>query len=385
MIILRVFLFICFSGFNSAFAFVSYEHSEIGREGFKQALKQANRIRRGLSRRLLSGQHLSQTDEAIGAVADGKVFARFTFGDLVAIYGDYAVAVGEVNNPDFAKRASRLKTIVRGEGSNDAERDHSIQLSVNNPTHFSLRAAQAYIRWHRHALLIARQKNRLWEALHYEALAVHSLTDLFAFGHIHDNRQLTDRLINWRNRQKVQAGLGVFAAGTASKLMGAYVNYFHSGYNWKGAMMQNLAGDSWRGFGDKKYRVVDKSCGETSKIGKRKCSDVTTARQREIIVHAVSISVLDVLKSAAGTSIRVGNDYKAMCHIPVRFWDSARPLPPERQKLAIIAMRNKMKKQNRPLEKHGFDFNLGLIKFDEKEVKGEVEYIDYVRQYCGKL
>lgn len=303
----------------------------------------------------------------------------------LAIYGDYAVTVKEVNSPSFAKRHQRLKKFVRGKTSNDTERDHSISLAVNNPTHFSLRAAQAYTQWHRYALLLARKKGRLWEALHYEALALHSFTDLFAFGHMHNDRQLSDQVIAWGKKNSNRSRLTKNIALSTTKMMGAYVNFSHNAFNWKGAMLKNLAGDSWRGFGDKKYRVVDSNCTETTKIGKRNCTDSATTRQREIIVHAVSISILDVLKSAAGSRIRIGAEYRATCFLPVKFWDSNKAIAAERQTAAIVGLSATMRKQGKPLEEHGFDFDLGHLKFEKKEYRGTVKYFDYVKQHCGKL
>src|SRR5260370_30062704 len=61
----------------------------------------------------------------------------------------------------------------------------------------------------------------------------------------------------------------ILMARIGAAFMGGFVNFYHNAYNWKGAMMENLAGDSWRGFGDKRYRIVDQSCVEKSKIGKR--------------------------------------------------------------------------------------------------------------------
>ena len=370
---------------NPALAFDSFEHSEIGREAFKSALARLDRSRSGLSKKLLAGRHLAAGSEAIGAVANGREFAKFTFGDLVAIYGDYAVNVEQVNSAGFVSRVDNLKRLVRGQGADSAELEYSIHLAVNNPTHFSLRAAQAYTRWHRHALLLAQKKGRLWEALHYEALALHSFTDLFAFGHMHNDRQLTDQIKTWGEKNKTRNILTVGLADAASKTMGAYVNFYHNGFNWKGAMMKNLAGDSWRGFGDKKYRVVDSNCQQTSKIDKRLCSDRATARQRDVIVHAVSLSIHDVLKSATGTKIKVGSEYRAMCHLPVKFWNTAKAIPPENQKGAIVRLRNAMQKQGRPIEKNGFDFSLGILKFEKTEYRGTVKYYNYVKQHCGRV
>jgi len=381
----RILLFFCFLIASvPVFAFESFEHSEIGREAFKSALAKLDN-KRNLSKKLLSSKHLANEDEAIGAVANGQKFAKFTFGDLVAIYGDYAVSVDEVNSEPFAMRVEALKKGVRGLGFSDLEHDNAMHLVVNNPTHFSLRAAQTYVQWHRKALLLARLEGRLWEALHYEALALHSFTDLFAFGHMHEDRQLSDGLIAWGKNNSHRASMTKGVSIVASKFMGGYVHFYHNAYNWKGAMLKNLAGDSWRGFGDKKYRVVDTGCAETTDAGKANCLDAATQRQRQVIVHAVSLSILDVLRSATGSKIQLGTEFRAMCHLPVKFWGSNKPIPPEKQQAAIVKLRNAMQKQGRPIEKHGIDFSLGNFKFEAKEYRGNVKYFDYVKTNCGKL
>ena len=383
-------LFALTIGINPSHAFDSYEHSEIGDEAFKSAIAMLNKNRRDAYTKLLRQPHVFKQHEAIGALSKGAEFVRFSFGDLVAIYGDYASNFEEINGAAMAKRAAILKQIVRGAGSAEfpGEFSHAMQLAVNNPTHFSLRAAQAYVKWHRHAIILAGKKNRLWEALHYEALALHSFTDIFAFGHLLDNRQLTDRLYEWAKKKKTVTNISSAGraklATTAGKIMGGYVNFYHNAYNWKGAMMTNLTGDSWRGFGDKHYRIVEKSCTQTSKRGKRDCADPITKRQRQIIVHAAAVSIFDILKVASGRRLSVGGEYSAMCHLPVRFWDSQSPVDAENQVGAIFQLAAAMKKQGRPLEDNGFDFNLGYLKFKKGEKRGSVEYIDYIRLNCGK-
>jgi hypothetical protein len=73
--------------------------------------------------------------------------------------------------------------------------DELMRIANTNDWHFSRAAIAWYIGMHRLALLYvekARTDNRYWnQALHYEANALHSLTDLFAFGHIVTNRERT--------------------------------------------------------------------------------------------------------------------------------------------------------------------------------------------------
>ena len=369
-------------------AFNAYEHSEMGDAGFRAALATLDESRAGSSRRLLGLPHLKQGSEGIGAVVDGKVVARFSFGDLIAIYGDYAGGFEEVNSPAIAQRAEALKKIAKGAAPADFPEEFSamMRLAENNPTHFSRRAAETYVKWHGRALSLAATKNRLWEALHYEAMALHSFTDLFAFGHMLDNRELTERLFKWAKEKK---GPNYFIlarrasiARAGGKLMGGYVNFYHNAYNWRGAMMKNIAGDRWRGFGDRRYRIVDASCTETSIEARRNCPDKRTQRQRQIVVHAVSTSILSVLKAASGRSLPAEKEYAAMCYLPVYFWDTQAPVPAENQVLSIARLASAMEKQGRSITNEGFDFSLGHLKFQRKEKRGGIDYLDYVRSFC---
>lgn len=133
-----------------------------------------------------------------------------------------------------------------------------IEIATHNVTHFSLDAAQAYMQWHKQALSLAPQKGRLWEALHYEALALHSFSDLFSPGHIIEDREKTDALIKWAEKQ--QSRLLSAAINIANEGLGGIVNFYHNAFNFKGAMVRNSLGHTWRAYGDGKYRVVDTSC-----------------------------------------------------------------------------------------------------------------------------
>ncbi|MCP4183308.1 MAG: hypothetical protein GY761_08315 [Hyphomicrobiales bacterium] len=380
---------LCLSG-SSALAFSSYEHGEIGDEAFQSAIAMLKKSGAGNFAKLARQPHVYKQHEAIGAVSKGKEFTQFSFGDLVGIYGDYAINFQAVNTISMLKRSVGLKQIVRGADSTrfKTEFSHAMKLSTNNPTHFSLRAAQAYVRWHRKAILEARKKNNLWRALHYEALALHSFTDIFAFGHLLDNRQLTDRLYEWAKKNKSKTNLSqktrASMATTAGKVMGGYVNFYHNAYNWRGAMMKNLAGDSWRGFGDKRYRIVDQSCTEKTHKGKRNCADPITERQRRVIVHATATSIVDVFRAASGRRLTVGSEYRAMCHLPVHYWDTQAPVDAENQVGSIVLLSSAMKRQGRALIDHGFDFGMGYLKFKPGEKKGTIKYADYIRLNCAK-
>ena len=179
---------------GAAHAWVSHEHSEMGDAAFLFAIAALDTDAPGTSAKLLSQPHLASGNDvargvSISAVANGEDVTndkneveQFSFGDLVAIYGDFAEGFNDVNDAGFGKRAASLKQIVRSGRVSDFPDELKILLSlaVDNANHFSLRAAQTYVQNHRQALLFAPQKDRLWQALHYEALALHSFTDDFA-------------------------------------------------------------------------------------------------------------------------------------------------------------------------------------------------------------
>ena len=167
----------------------------------------------------------------------GNVKDTFSFGDLVAIYGDYRRTVSGdgtglcyLTNDDNYKLwfkggntaanyspgnttvGDYLHKIAYGlvppygkfgnEGANtagDAEYDEAgwwgdemLRIADINDNHFSNAAIAWYIGMHRLALLSVKKAttdpNYWHQALHYEASALHSLTDLFAFGHVVTNR-----------------------------------------------------------------------------------------------------------------------------------------------------------------------------------------------------
>jgi hypothetical protein len=389
-----VLMLVMAASMGAAHAWDSYEHSEVGDAAFLFAVAALDTDAPGTSAKLLSQPHLASDADrgvSISAVANGKEVTnhkneveQFSFGDLVAIYGDYAEGFNDGNDTGFGRRAANLKQIVRGGRVSDFPDELKILLSlaVNNGNHFSLRAAQAYVQNHRQALLFASQNDRLWQALHYEALALHSFTDDFALGHMLESRESTNQLVAWTKSVRSPTKR-ILMARIGTAFMGGLVNFYHNAYNWKGGMMENLAGDSWRGFGDKRYRIVDQSCEEKSKIGKRNCSDAMTQKQREVIVRAAATSILQVLWVASGKSLTAGEEYVAMCRLPVRYWDTYAPVEPENQMAEILELATFMRNTGRPIE-DGFDFSLGILKYRRTKKEGVVDYIDYVTQRCGR-
>lgn len=374
---------------GTAQAFSSYEHSEIGDAAFASAIATLDRAP-GATARLFASQHLANVNAASGraepicAVASGTNVVCFSFGDLLAIYGDFAEGFDEVNSHAIGARAAALKQIVKLDNvaSFPSEKHRMLELAAKNATHFAQIAAQAYVQWHGKALELAPQKDRLWEALHYEALALHSFTDLFAVGHMLENRQKTDELVKWAQAAHSRIASGLAVAG--SEVMGGFVNFYHNAYNWEGAKLKNLAGESWRGFGDGKYRIVDAACAHRSYQEQRSCVDPTTKDQREIIVRAVALSLSKVLNAANGTPPAAGTAYEALNHLPVEYADARSPVHPQHQVLHIVRLAIEMKKQGRPIQDNGFDFSLGYLQYEQAQTKGSVDYTDFVRQHARR-
>ena len=155
----------------------------------------------------------------------------FTFGDLVAIYGDYRRDVfcktveaheqcllnDDLGSPNTAMALGHQRRFARGEvapmgSAGNAlqnseyddkpydERltwwgDEMMRIANSNDWHFSGRAMDWYVGSHLQALHYAaraaaeNQPGFLWHAIHWEANGLHSLTDLFAPGHMIVDRE----------------------------------------------------------------------------------------------------------------------------------------------------------------------------------------------------
>ena len=191
-------------GIGSAQAFDSPEHKAIGDTAWHKALADGKMDAARLLRLLTLGNGTAPSEkEPVCAAVNGASMACFSFGDLVAIYGDWAKDYAEVNGPGIARRANVLKGIVQR--SIEAPRDEKanmMALAQTNFTHFSGEALAAYVKNHDLALHAAADKNRLREALHYEALALHSFTDLFAVGHMLEDREMTKALVSWAQQHR---------------------------------------------------------------------------------------------------------------------------------------------------------------------------------------
>jgi len=359
--------------YSKAHAFGSPEHRDIGDSAWKVAIDLINKTDPSASGKLLAAANLSATkgiggkkDEPICAVANFKPVAYFSFGDLVAIYGDFVKDTAEMNNAAIAGRAPALKQIATDGNlkAYPAEKERMMELAKVNVTHFSGEAFKAYVTNHDLALTAAAEKSRIYEALHYEALALHSFTDLFAFGHMLEDRELTAKLVVWALKENNAGSLAVGNMG--SSVMGGMVNFYHNAGNFNGAMVKNAAGDQWRAYGDGKY------FGNEFKD------------QRDVIVKAAAASLWSVMNVALGNALPGGTRYEATKYLPFEYWDAKDPIHPKDQKVALGKLVAAMQLAGRPIQDNGFDFSMGYLKYLPEEKKGSVKYLGLMTAIRGK-
>ena len=176
--------------------------------------------------------------------------------------------------------------------------DEMLRIANVNDWHFSNGAVAWYVGMHRLALIyaeMARSDPRHWnQALHYEASALHSLTDLFAFGHIVTSRAETSRGImvsegleteaayRWMQdvtemgggendgdgRVELSSLPPTIADGgyhPRNEFLPSYAGtwapralrekHHHDDFNSTGATVRNLAGNRFRIFGDGQLKL----------------------------------------------------------------------------------------------------------------------------------
>jgi len=224
---------------------------------------------------------------------DAKAGDWFTFGDLVAIYGDMREKVAcdpAASACRFGKTRSshaRLRELAKN-GRNlpggktteeaiaaaaakvtDADTRGAVAILFRNGNHFSTRGVQRYAEMHRAALASAQKAGQsgdlrwLWAALHQEAAGLHSLTDLFALGHMVVHRH---------------------DSGSMARLLSIRDGLVHNAFNKAGATVANLAEPNrkWRAFGDHKL---------VARVGRR----ILNPDQGPMAVRAVETALKTVL------------------------------------------------------------------------------------------
>jgi len=325
----------------------------------------------------------------------------FSFGDLVAIYGDFrrvvtcdvgsstgclltdAVEDSSGAEQDWqmkSKLLSILRDVAMGEMipysikntyiSTDARgtkpemgNDHMMRLARMNDWHFGERAVRWYVGMHRQALYLLAQAVKtnddsfFWKALHYDANGLHSLTDLFAPGHIVTDRTVTVEYIMegvttpdqmWAGRVFELSGndagaeypFAALVAPTEDKAPSGpegvitsseLERRWHNGFNMGGARLKNFLGREWDSFGDG-HLSLRKPCNNAMEHN-NDTGELVNPDEREIVAGAVNASLQALIdaRAAIESAVESGADpmeaareygerpefYAALGHIPI--------------------------------------------------------------------
>ena len=280
---------------------------------------------------------LTQAD--VDTVAFTRGNARTKFCPAAVPAGDYLQAIGSGLNPP----AGPVGNVTANTAYTVNDRfeagwwgDEMLRIANINDWHFANGAIAWYVGAHRLALLYAdsaRGDPRYWvKALHLEANALHSLTDLFAFGHVVTNRDVTSHGImvdneptpgtgsKWMKNVLELGGGSRDGGGTISlssnlpairevtgtrndfvpsKRYGWWDNAkaehtYHNEFNSKGAYVRNLNGDEFQIFGDGRLGAM-----------------VMTSKSVNVLVEAVRTSVQSLFDAqqqlaAGGTVENIG-------------------------------------------------------------------------------
>lgn len=253
----------------------------------------------------------------------------------------YLGAIGSGLVPPFGRAANAVSNTAGPTEYQEAGwwGDEMLRIANVNDWHFSKAAVAWYVGMHRLALYysgLARKNPRYWvHAFHHEASALHSLTDLFAFGHVVTNRDRTAHgvlenrglagkpAVVWMNRilaigggVRNQAGEVILDAplpflmpGQLAETnppqdeelpsyLGSWARFarfeqqLHDKFNKSGAEVYNLNGDKFLILGDGRLRG-------------------SQAETVNVMAEAVRSSIRDLLNFATGSSV---GDMKKMNH-----------------------------------------------------------------------
>jgi uncharacterized protein (TIGR02145 family) len=233
--------------------------------------------------------------------------------------------------------------------------DEMMRLADVNDTHFSSAAVAWYIGMHRLALQYvnkARINPKFWTvAMHYEASALHTLTDLFCFGHVVTNRDQSsygymkdNKLLNNPSYLWIENVIKMGGGSRATNVyrfpgkislsatlpdinetknylydfMRSYVGTafglaitehdYHDRYNKSGAIVRNMNGDFFNIFGDEKLHDLDQK-------SRRIIEDAVTASIQSLV------EAYGTLKDNGGNINEIGKTgspyFKALKYIPV--------------------------------------------------------------------
>lgn len=214
---------------------------------------------------------------------------------------DYLRRIGAGLVPPFGTLGNETANTAKDNEYHEAGwwGDEMLRLANVNDWHFSNAAVAWYTGMHRLALLSVEQAvkdPRYWnQALHYEANALHSLTDLFAFGHVVTNRGETSfgimaskDLLNTTTFKWAEnvVGMGGGARDASGRVYlngalpdiantahgrndllksyrGTWANRaknektYHDYFNKTGATVRNLKGDKFFIYGDGKLHLME--------------------------------------------------------------------------------------------------------------------------------
>lgn len=141
-------------------------------------------------------------------------------------------------------------------------------LLVDNSDHFSENAKDAYRIGHNYAIEVAREAGKtkdldgLKRAYAIDAFACHFLTDLFAAGHIRNQRgKLEEFLIS----------IG-FSGAHAKPLAGVLTAAQHEKDGTEGLNVANKRGESWRAFGDGNFFTPKNADNKTNAVAATQAS-----------------------------------------------------------------------------------------------------------------
>lgn len=271
---------------------------------------------------------------------DGNVVREGTFCPAPVGGGRYLQAIASGLIPPYKALGNQFQNSVGANALDDASwyGDEMIRIANVNDWHFASGAIAWYTGMHRLALLYvdsARQNPVHWiRALHYEANALHSLTDLFSFGHVVTNRDETSYGImkdggNLQNKGYLwmenvlrmggatRNGSGrISLTGTLPSPLQDLANVrndfvdsyrqgwwarakaertYHSEFNKKGANVRNLMGDAFQIFGDTKLNEM-----------------VMTGTGATVAMNAVQISVQSLFDAYVALSANSGSTVESI-------------------------------------------------------------------------
>lgn len=245
--------------------FGSSEHMAIAKEVCLQGIERSAVLQKGLTSVYfhhivaLAGDYYGVYGEAIAAGAseeekkqrflkafgtleeaeNNQIRSLLLLMDQEFIQDEHASLPHHCYSSQLNSRASKLEKIKGDIG----------KLLIDNSDHFYKQAEEAYFIGHDLARQEAREARgdvaKLKRAYAIDAFACHFLTDLFASGHLRNQRLELENVL-------LQMG---FDSETAKKLAGVVTGAQHEKDGAEGLNVKNDRGDYWRAYGDGCFRT----------------------------------------------------------------------------------------------------------------------------------